>query len=104
MPALVRLLTEDVRFTMPPLPAWFAGLADVTTFLTERVFATPWRVRPVRGRQRSPGGARRATLGRELATRRADDHLHGADGRIGWLATFVDPELVAGWQEFAADR
>ena len=46
-----RLLTEDVRFTMPPLPAWFDGREDVGRFLAERVFATPWRLVPYGQRQ-----------------------------------------------------
>ena len=45
--ALVRLFTEDARFTMPPLPSWFDGLASVRMFIVERVFATPWRLLPL---------------------------------------------------------
>ena len=47
VPALLELLAEDARFTMPPLPAWFEGRADVGRFLTERVFATEWRLVPL---------------------------------------------------------
>ncbi len=43
---LLALLTEDVRFTMPPLPAWFSGKDAVRRFLAERMFETPWRLRP----------------------------------------------------------
>jgi RNA polymerase sigma-70 factor (TIGR02960 family) len=46
--ALVRLLTEDVKFSMPPIPTWFAGREAVGRFFAERVFATPWRLVPVR--------------------------------------------------------
>jgi RNA polymerase sigma-70 factor (ECF subfamily) len=45
--ALVGLLADDARFTMPPLPAWFAGVADVRRFITERLFETPWRLVPI---------------------------------------------------------
>lgn len=45
--ALVALLAEDARFTMPPLPAWFFGREDVGRFFAERVFATPWRLVPI---------------------------------------------------------
>src|SRR5690606_7279464 len=38
LPALLDLLAEDARFTMPPLPAWFHGREDVGRFLAERVF------------------------------------------------------------------
>ena len=31
---------------MPPLPAWFDGRDAVGRFLTERMFATPWRLVP----------------------------------------------------------
>jgi RNA polymerase sigma-70 factor (TIGR02960 family) len=46
--AILELLAEDARFTMPPLPAWFLGREDVGRFFAERVFATPWRLVPVR--------------------------------------------------------
>jgi RNA polymerase sigma-70 factor (ECF subfamily) len=45
--AILGLLVEDARFTMPPLPAWFHGLDDIGRFLTERLFATPWRLVPM---------------------------------------------------------
>jgi RNA polymerase sigma-70 factor (TIGR02960 family) len=45
---LVRLLAQDVKFTMPPLPNWFDGQANVARFFAERVFTTPWRLRPLR--------------------------------------------------------
>ncbi len=46
--ALVALLAEDVRFAMPPLPAWFDGRADVARFFSQRLWTTSWRLVPVR--------------------------------------------------------
>jgi RNA polymerase sigma-70 factor (ECF subfamily) len=46
--ALLELLTEDVKFSMPPIPSWFDGRQSVGTFLAERVFATPWQLQPLR--------------------------------------------------------
>ena len=46
VPALLDMLVEDARFTMPPLPAWFQGQADIERFLRERCFATRWRMLP----------------------------------------------------------
>lgn len=45
---LVTLFTEDVRFSMPPIPTWFDGLDAVRRFFAERVFRTPWRLVPLR--------------------------------------------------------
>jgi Sigma-70, region 4 len=42
--AVVGMLAGDARFTMPPLPAWFSGHADIRCFVTERLVATPWRL------------------------------------------------------------
>jgi len=46
VPALLDMLVEDARFTMPPLPAWFQGRADIARFIHERCFATRWRMLP----------------------------------------------------------
>lgn len=43
---ILDLLADDVRFTMPPFPAWFRGRVDVGRFLSERAFAFGWRLRP----------------------------------------------------------
>jgi RNA polymerase sigma-70 factor (ECF subfamily) len=91
VPALLDLLTEDVRFTMPPLPAWFTGRTDVGRFLTDRVFATPWRLTP------APVNA---SIGL-LCEQYADGGWHPGsvtvlglrDGRVDWIAGFVDPAL-----------
>jgi RNA polymerase sigma-70 factor (ECF subfamily) len=37
--AFVELIAEDVRFSMPPLAAWFAGRAAVAAFVETAVFA-----------------------------------------------------------------
>jgi RNA polymerase sigma-70 factor (TIGR02960 family) len=98
VPGLVTLLTEDARFTMPPLPAWFEGLPSVQRFITERLFAAPWRLRPLRANgqfgfacyMQMPGG---------------DDFRLGAvnllslrDGRIDGIHGFLDPNVL---QRFA---
>ena len=46
--ALVQLLRQDVRFSMPPIPSWFDGRVAVARFFAERVFRTPWRLVPLR--------------------------------------------------------
>jgi len=90
---LVRLFTEDVRFTMPPLPAWFDGREFVEKFIVERVFATPWRMLPLRANGQvglacymKPEGADRFRLGGiTLLSLRA--------GRIAGLHSFLDPAV-----------
>lgn len=92
LPALLDLLTEDARFTMPPLPAWFDGRADVGRFLSERVFATPWRLLPV---------AANGQLGFACYQHDGERFRLGAvnllslrDGRVWWIAGFLDPQVL----------
>jgi RNA polymerase sigma-70 factor (ECF subfamily) len=40
--ALLELLTEDVSWSMPPLPTWYRGSLDVGRFLTRFVFQERW--------------------------------------------------------------
>jgi RNA polymerase sigma-70 factor (TIGR02960 family) len=46
--ALVELLAREARFTMPPIPTWFLGRDAIARFFSERVFATAWRLVPMR--------------------------------------------------------
>ncbi|HLO29118.1 MAG TPA: RNA polymerase subunit sigma-70 [Anaerolineales bacterium] len=47
--ALVAILRDDVALTMPPLPVWFGGKADIQTFLDDYLFRSsqPFRVKLV---------------------------------------------------------
>jgi RNA polymerase sigma-70 factor (TIGR02960 family) len=91
--ALLELLAEDARFTMPPLPAWFSGREDVGRFLGERVFASDWRLVPL------PANGQ---LGFACYSRDPDNgrfrlgainvlSVHG--GRITAISGFLDPGL-----------
>jgi RNA polymerase sigma-70 factor (ECF subfamily) len=89
--ALLDLLAEDARFSMPPLRAWFRGREDIGRFFAERVFATPWRLLPIRANgqlafacyQGDPDGDR-FRLG-------AVNLLRVRTGRIVEIAGFLDP-------------
>ena len=50
IPGLVALLREDAWFTMPPIPTWFQGRADIATVLSTRIFipGRQWRLLPTR--------------------------------------------------------
>jgi RNA polymerase sigma-70 factor (TIGR02960 family) len=93
LPALLALLTEDARFTMPPLPAWFDGRRDVGRFFAERVFATPWRLLPIQANGQlglacylQPPGSPGFRLG-------AINVLALRAGRIAHIAGFLDPAV-----------
>lgn len=89
--ALLDLLTADARFTMPPLPAWFDGRDDVGRFLAERVFATPWRLVTITANGQ-PAFACYQYDGERFPLG-AVNVLSLRDGKICWIAGFVDPEV-----------
>jgi RNA polymerase sigma-70 factor (TIGR02960 family) len=94
--ALLELLADDARFTMPPLPAWFSGRADIGRFLAGRMFATPWRLVPISANgqlafacyqgQGGDQGAGRFRLG-------AINVVGLRGGRVAELTGFIDPAL-----------
>ncbi|HZA04440.1 MAG TPA: sigma factor-like helix-turn-helix DNA-binding protein, partial [Propionibacteriaceae bacterium] len=100
---MVQLLTADVRFTMPPLPAWFDGREAVATFYAQRVFAMRWRQVRVADVNGQP-----AVLG---YSEQEGDFRPGAlqvlsfrAGDISWVASFLDPNLWPRLRLVDADR
>ncbi|WHT16590.1 sigma-70 family RNA polymerase sigma factor [Crossiella sp. CA-258035] len=86
--AMVSLLAEDVRFTMPPMPFWFNGREDVVAFLTGVVLKESWRRIPVRANgQLAFGAYMDRGEGHRLV---AVDVLTVRDGRIAAISAFLD--------------
>jgi RNA polymerase sigma-70 factor (ECF subfamily) len=90
---LVRLFTEDVRFTMPPLPAWFDGRALVKKFIVERVFATPWRLLPLWANGQVGYACYMKAEGGDRFRLAAITLLSLRGGRIAFLHSFLDPAV-----------
>jgi RNA polymerase sigma-70 factor (ECF subfamily) len=90
--AIVAMLAQDARFTMPPLPAWFGGVDDITYFLRHRVFATPWRLVPTRANGQIAFACRQPVQFGSLTVLTLDGD------RITELTCFLDPAVTARWQ------
>lgn len=90
---LTRLFTDDVRFTMPPLPSWFDGRADVEKFIAERVFATPWRMVPLRANGQPGFACYQLFEGTSSYRLGAITLLNFRSGRISGLHSFLDPAV-----------
>jgi RNA polymerase sigma-70 factor (ECF subfamily) len=93
LPALLDLLAEDARFTMPPLPAWFRGREDVGRFFAERVFATPWRLVPLRANDQLGFACYLLEPGADRFRLGAINVLSIRAGRIVEINGFLDPEV-----------
>ncbi|XVU29386.1 RNA polymerase subunit sigma-70 [Actinoplanes sp. CA-054009] len=90
VPALTRLLADDVALEMPPVALWLVGRADYGTFM-ERIFAMRgpgWRLRPVT-----------ANASAALAAYAPGGNAHSVhvfdvrDGLIRRAVAFVDPAI-----------
>lgn len=91
--AMVDLLADDVRFTMPPLPAWFSGRAFVEKFFAERVFETPWRLEPLRGNGQPGFACYLKQAGDDRFRPGGVVLLSVANGHINAIDSFLDPAV-----------
>jgi RNA polymerase sigma-70 factor, ECF subfamily len=95
--ALVEVLREDARLTMPPTPTWFDGRAAIVTFHAEQLFGPGYRWRFVlTAANRQPAVAFYTRAPGESEYRAAViDVLRIEGGLIGQVDAFVLPELFA---------
>jgi RNA polymerase sigma-70 factor (ECF subfamily) len=105
---LVGLLTEDARFTMPPLPSWFDGREMVARFIAERVFETPWVLQPLSANGQVGYACYQKAAGDDRFRLGAITLLSLRGGRISGLHSFLDPAVHRrfglGPEVFQADR
>jgi RNA polymerase sigma-70 factor (ECF subfamily) len=87
------LLVCDARFTMPPLPAWFAGRDAIGRFMHERMFATPWRTVPLWASGQLAFACYQGTPGGSAFHLGALNVLTLRGGRIAALTAFLDPTV-----------
>ncbi len=95
---LVALLTQDVTWSMPPLPHWYAGIDAVTGFATEIPLAScgDWRHLPpriVNGQIAVPGYLRAARDDTFRAW--SVDVLTVRDDRIAAVTSFLGDDVFA---------
>ncbi len=95
--ALVRLLTEDVEFSMPPYAQWFRGVTDVGAFLRRGPLAEArrWRGLPV-----EVNGQLGFALWVDNGTgfqAESINVLTVTGGQISGMVAFRSPELFAGF-------
>ncbi|MGO7038293.1 RNA polymerase subunit sigma-70 [Rhizobium acaciae] len=91
--AMVNLLADDVRFTMPPLPAWFSGREFVGKFFAERVFETPWRLHSLRGNGQPGFACYLKQTGDDRFRPGGVVLLSVYDGHIAAIDSFLDPAV-----------
>jgi len=91
--AMANLLTDDARFTMPPLPAWFNGRRFVEMFFAERVFQTPWRLQPLRGNGQPGFACYIQQAGDDRFRPGGVVLLRLCEGRIDSIDSFIDPAV-----------
>ena len=98
--AILRLLVDDARFSMPPIPTWFAGRDAIGRFMAERMFATAWRLVPTRA---SGQLAFACYQGPEFRLG-ALNVLTLRGSKIAELTAFLDPRIYARFGLATTDR
>lgn len=93
VPAILDMLVEDARFTMPPLPAWFDGRVAIGRFIAERLFETPWRLVPIMANGQLAFACYQGSTEGSPFRLGAINVIGLRNGRIAEIIGFLDPEV-----------
>jgi RNA polymerase sigma-70 factor (ECF subfamily) len=89
--AIVALLSDDARWSMPPQPAWFGGHEAIVAFLTENPFRYfRWRHVPARANGQVAAGAYSWSEERGTWVAHSLDVLTLRGSRIAQVTSFLD--------------
>jgi RNA polymerase sigma-70 factor (TIGR02960 family) len=93
--AIVAMLADDARYSMPPQPQWYRGPADIRAFLRQGPLQSRWRFLPT-----SANG--QLAFGTYLWQDDANAYVPGGldvltirDGRVAQVVAFLSADLTA---------
>ncbi|GAA0896390.1 sigma-70 family RNA polymerase sigma factor [Virgisporangium aurantiacum] len=92
--AIVGLLTDDARYSMPPLPEWYAGHADIRAFLLAGPLDLEWRFLPTRANGQPAFATYRLDVHQDLFVPGGLDVITVRDGRIAEVVSFLDADFA----------
>jgi len=92
---IVALLADDVRYSMPPLPRWYAGLDDVTGFLRSGPMREAWRFLPTTANGQLAFGTYLRDAERGEFRPGGLDVLTVVAGRVTEVVAFLEADLTA---------
>ncbi|MFG1948227.1 sigma-70 family RNA polymerase sigma factor [Nonomuraea sp. NPDC048826] len=93
--AIVAMLAEDVKYSMPPLPEWYAGRDAVRGFLMEAALRERWRFVPARANGQLAFGTYRWDEARAAYVPCGLDVLTVRDGRVAEVVSFLEADFAA---------
>jgi RNA polymerase sigma-70 factor (ECF subfamily) len=88
--AIVALLAEDARYSMPPLPEWYHGRADIRAFLRDGPLRHRWRILPTTANGQLTVGTYRWDGDRGVFVPGGVDVLAVRGDRIAEVVSFLD--------------
>jgi RNA polymerase sigma-70 factor, ECF subfamily len=93
--ALVALLTDDVTWSMPPIPSWYAGREAVARFLSRYPMRARWRHLVTGANGQSAVACYLWNGERERYEAAVLDVLSLRGGRIAAVTAFMTPAVFA---------
>nr|WP_184829727.1 sigma-70 family RNA polymerase sigma factor [Jiangella mangrovi] len=92
---IVAMLTDDARYSMPPIARWYTGRDDIRTFLTDGPLTDRWRFLPARANGQLAFGTYLWDASRRAFVAAALDLLAVDGVRVAEVTSFLMPELFA---------
>lgn len=91
---IVGMLAEDARYSMPPMPRWYAGREAIRGFLRSGPLDLDWRFLPTRANGQLAFGTYRFDTGTGLFVPGGLDVVTLRDGTIAEVVSFLDADLT----------